>query len=362
MFRRHGVRVFSSNYALYGDMSARVMAVLAEFAPRMEVYSIDEAFLDLTGLADAEALCRDLRRAVARWTGIPVSVGLAPTKTLAKAANAAAKRRPELGGVLDLPDGPARDALLRGLAVDDVWGIGPRRGRMLRGHGITTALALRDAPDLFVRSRMGVTGWATVLELRGRPCLALEQAAPDKKAIVSSRSFGRPVESLEHLLEAVSCHAERACAKLRGQGGAACQVSAFVRTNAFRDEPQHHELRTVHLAEATAHSGDVIRAAQALARAMFRPGCRYKKAGIMLSGIEGRAGRRAGLLGLARGDAPADAARRAALMDCLDRVNADLGRETLRFASSGLDRPWDMRRAMKSPAYTTRWDELPVAR
>lgn len=362
LFKRHGVAVFSSNYALYGDMSARVMAVAGGISPRMEVYSIDEAFLDLTGLERPEGHARQVRETVKRCTGIPVSIGIGPTKTLAKLANRLAKKDAALEGVLDLPEGPGREELLARMEIRDVWGIGPRHGKRLIERGVRTALDFCRLPRESVLKSMTVTGLHTWLELRGVPCISLDGVAKSKKAIVSSRSFGRPVESIEDLREALSHYAALAAGKLRAQKGQAASLQVWLETNSFVvDDPQYTAGLNVGLNPPTAHTTRIVRAALDVLERLYRPGFRYKKAGVMLTGIEAAATAQLSLL-----DEPdaqdGDAGRGGRLMEALDRVNARWGRDTLFPASAGIARPWDMRQMHRSPRYTTSWTELPVVR
>ncbi len=356
-FRASGVRVFSSNYALYGDLSRRVMDILATFSPDLEIYSIDEAFLRIDGLPfrDAQAFARTIRETVTRWSGIPVSVGVAETKTLAKIANRTAKKDPACGGAYVLPaPGAERDILLEALDTRDIWGVGRRYAAMLARNGIHTARALRDAPDPFVRRTMTLTGLSTVFELRGKSVLALEDAPPAKKAICSSRSFGRPVTRLDELQESVSAYVSRAAEKLRAQRSVACRLTVFVQTNPHKDEPQYSNGRDMALPHPTAHTPTLVRAARELGRGIYKPGYRYKKAGVLLTALEPAEGRQLPLFADGADDLTANA-----LMDVLDRANAKWGRGTLQVAAAGLGRPWQMRQASKSPRYTTRWDELP---
>ena len=366
LFKRHGIAVFSSNYALYGDMSARVMAVAGGMSARMEVYSIDEAFLDMTGLERPESHARQIRETVKRCTGVPVSIGIGPTKTLAKAANRLAKKDASLGGVLEMPEGPRREALLSRVEIRDVWGIGPRHGKRLRERGVLTALDFCRLPRDIVQKSMTVTGLHTWLELRGVPCIGLDGAPRPKKAIVSSRSFGRPVESIEDLREALSHYAALAAGKLRAQKGQAASLHVWLETNSFVEgDPQYTAGQSVGLSPATAHTTRIVRAALEVLERVYRPGFRYKKAGVMLTGIEAAATAQLSLLDVseaAPGDASENAGRGGRLMDVLDRVNARWGRDTLFPASAGIARPWDMRQTRRSPRYTTSWEELPVAR
>lgn len=358
LLRRHRVAVFSSNYALYGDMSARVMDTLVRFAPAMEVYSIDEAFLDLAGIADPEAQARRMRDAVMRCTGIPVSVGIGPTKTLAKAANRLAKKNPDAGGILNLCGRKDVEALLAGMAVEDVWGIGRRHAAWLRGLGVGTALAFSRLPREMVRRKMTVVGLRTLLELQGVSCLDMEAVPAPPRSVVASRSFGRPVTDPGEMREAVAFHAGRAAERLRGRGCVAGNVLVFVQTNRFvAGEPQYAVSDTAALPVPTADTREIIRLAQAVLGRIFRPEFRYKKTGVMLFGIEPAAARQGSLL-----EDPADSARSRALMRVMDGINARHGRDMAIFAASGVARPWGMRQEHRSPRYTTVWDELPLVR
>lgn len=365
-FKKQGVAVYSSNYALYGDMSARVMRTLSRYTPEIEIYSIDEAFLELSGMQplamSLDAYAREMRGIVKQWTGVPISIGIAPTKTLAKIANRLAKKSPESCGVLDLcermEDSAYMDALLENIATSDVWGVGRRYAKMLAGLGVHNARQLRDMPDHAVRQRMTVGGLHTVLELRGRSCIPLEEAPPPKKAIVSSRSFGRPVRSLVEMREAVSAYVSRACEKLRNQQGVASHLTVFIMTNPHKKGPQHSESFTARMQVPGDHTPDWIALAQQCLERIYKPGFVYKKAGIMLTGIENRNGRQLSLLE----DPPQQQGRRQALMQTLDRVNQKWGRSTLQYAAAGLGRPWTMRQLRKSARFTTSWHELPVVR
>ncbi|QLA18423.1 Y-family DNA polymerase [Desulfolutivibrio sulfoxidireducens] len=357
VLRAHDVAVFSSNYALYGDMSARVMDTLAGFAPAMEMYSIDEAFLDLTGLADAAGLARRMRDTVRRWTGIPVSVGLGPTKTLSKIANRLAKKDPAHGGVLDLA-GRDVEGLLEGVDVEDVWGIGRRRAAMLRGAGVRSALDFARLPREFVRRRMTVTGLHTLLELQGVSCLDMEQAPAPPRSVMSSRSFGRPVTEIGEMREAVAFHAARAAERLRARGCVAAGIQVFVQTSRFASgQAGHAASECAAFFAPTAGSPEIIRLGLRVVERIFRPGFRYTKAGVLLGGVEPAASQQASLL-----ESPRDTARSRALMRVVDGVNARHGRDVLTFAATGVARPWRMRQDRRSPRYTTAWDEIPVVR
>ena len=356
---RHGIRVLSSNYALYGDMSRRVNEALAGFSPQVEVYSIDATFLGLAGVEgrDLVALCQDVRGTVARWTGIPTCVGLGPTKTLAKLGNAAAKRDPALGGVCDLTGEEGRATLLHTMPVAEVWGVGPATAAKLAGLGIATAAGLRDLNPKRARALGSVTLERTVWELRGLSCLVLEEIAPQRKGVAVTRTFGRPVTSRDELCEAVAAFATRAGEKLRAHGLVAGQLSTFFHTSPYRAGPHHHVQRSLSLVPMTADSCRLITAALRCVEAAWRDGrgCHYVKAGVLLADL---CPAEATPLDLFAAASP----RRTALMAVMDRLNAKYGRDTLFPAAMGVGRGWEPRAARRSPRYTTRLDELPRVR
>lgn len=358
LLRKHGTQVFSSNYALYGDMSRRVMAVLSRFSPRQEVYSIDEAFLDLSGFRDMESHARDIRHTVWRWTGIPVSVGVAPTKTLAKFANHLAKRDPRHAGVC-LQDNPeAWDEALSRLEVGEVWGVGRRLSERLKTLGIHTALDLRYASLEIIRQRFGVVLARTVLELGGTVALDLETEPEPRQQIICSRAFGRPVEVLPELKEAVVAYATRAAEKLRAQGLVCQAMQVFAHTNGFRtSDAQCHVSAQIAFPAATQ---DTRALAMAAARGMercFRPGFRYHKAGVMLMDLAPAAMQRG--LGF---DSIQQGQKSASLMATLDQINAQMGRGRLAMAGQGMKPAWRTRARRMSSHYTTDWSQLPLAK
>jgi DNA polymerase V len=349
-----GVIVRSSNYTLYGDMSARVMRILGRFTPALEIYSIDEAFLNLTGFEDRLAEhVRELRETVHRWTGIPVSVGIAATKTLAKVANRRAKKDMALGGVKILPHDAAVDAELAGMELTDLWGVAGRLAARLRAIGITDALALKQAEPRFIRERFNVVLERMVLELRGTPCVVLEEVTPDRKSIMASRSFGRPVTGRRELEEAVASYVTRAAEKMRRQTLAAPRLMVFAHTNQFRPgDPQYDAVQLVALPVATADTGILIDAALGGLAAIYRPGFRYKKAGVVFLDLVPAARVQGGLFD--RPDSPRSKAR----MWAIDALNRRFGRDTVSFAASGRRQAWKLKSEYISPRYTTNWDEL----
>ncbi|MEA2950929.1 MAG: polymerase [Alphaproteobacteria bacterium] len=353
-FERHGVIIRSSNYTLYGDMSARVMQVLGRFTPDLEIYSIDEAFLGLAGFESRiEAHAADLRRTVLQWTGIPVSVGVASTKTLAKVANRFAKKDPERHGVFIMLDEAQTEEALGRMALTDLWGVARRIAEGLEALGITTPLKLRDSDPAFIRERFSVVMQRTVLELRGVPCIALEDHIPDRKSIIASRSFGRTVTTFQELSEAVASYTARAAEKMRRQSLATAHLAVFVETNSFKPtDPQYHATRAVRLPVASADTGVLGEAAAQALRMLWKDGYRYKKAGVMLLDLV-RASRVQGDLWTTP-----DTPRSKALMDALDSLNRDYGRGTLTYAAAGKQQAWKLRRDFTSPRYTTEWGEL----
>jgi DNA polymerase V len=356
LLRAHHVQVFSSNYTLYGDLSQRVMETLERFSPDLEIYSIDEAFLSLVGFErrNLTDYGRAIRKTVKQWTGLPVSVGIAETKTLAKIANRVAKRTADTDGVFDLLACPDRDTLLGKVAVEDVWGIGPNYARLLTQQGIATALQLRQADEHWIRKHMGVVGLRMVAELRGRSCLDLEACPVPKQGITCSRSFGRSVSTLAEMEEAVSSYVSRAAEKLRGEGLAATVLTVFVMTNTFTEEPQYRNSVTCTLPVATDTTSELIRAALRGLRTIYRDGYRYKKAGVMFTALVSASQVQPDLFD------QQDRPRSKRLITALDAINARWGAGTLDYASSGLTKPWKTQCHRRSPAYTTDWEELPV--
>jgi len=360
LIRQHGIRTFSSNYSLYGDMSRRVMEVLSRFTPDIEIYSIDEAFLsfpeDLP--RNVENMAREIRNTVKQWTGIPVSIGIGSTKTLAKVANRMAKSAAESEGVFNLARCPAPDNWLKRLPVKEVWGIGRRHEEFLIRHGITTAYQLKTAPDTWIRRHLAVTGLRTVWELRGISCIPLEEAPPPKKGIVSSRTFEKWVETREALEEAISLYTARAAEKLRDNHLLAACLQVFLTTSPYGEGPKYTNTFTAKLPFPTAYTPLLTSIARWAVGRIFRKGYHYKKAGIMLLEISREGMRQASLFYSKDHKA---LAREARLMKAVDDVNTRYGRETLTFASSGITRAWQSHPSRRSPRYTTRWNELPVA-
>ncbi|WP_312224357.1 translesion error-prone DNA polymerase V subunit UmuC [Stutzerimonas nitrititolerans] len=352
--RRHGIVPFSSNYALYGDMSERVMTVIESLVPAVEVYSIDEAFADLSGVPDVEVLGRRIRAEVLRKTGIPVGVGIANTKTLAKLANHSAKRwQRQTGGVVDLLDSERRDKVLRVTDVSDVWGIGRRMTEHLNGIGIRSAWDLAQADAWTLRKQFSVVVEKTARELRGTLCLDLEEAAPPKQEICCSRMFGMRLHELGPIREAVATYAARASEKLRAQQSMCKRVRVSIRTGMFNpDEPKFAKGVVCELPYPTDDTRYITRAALAGLELVYRPGFAFSKAEVLLMDLRQRGEYTDDLFAATQ---PAASER---VMGVLDEINAKWGRGTLRPGRVPTAPGWGMRREMMSQSYTTRLDQL----
>jgi DNA polymerase V len=350
-----GAVIRSSNYALYGDMSQRVMRELEAEALRIERYSIDEAFLTLPALSRDELRqqARQMQRRVRRRQGVPIRVGIGPTKTLAKVADERAKAG---DGLYVCPEGDALTAVLADLPVEEVWGIGPAYTERLNEHGVETAEEFRQLPDRWLRRHLSVVGLRLATELRGTPCLPLEDAPQPRKSMIRSRSFSGHIHAQAELREAVSVHAQRAAEKLREENLVAGQLEVFVTTKRFGDPPHYANAASVALRPATNHTPTLLDAAGTLLDVVYREGPAYKKAGVTLQALRPED---AGQGHLFRQPSSADDA----LMDAVDQINREMGRDTVGFAAAGVpgDRDWTMKREMRSPHYTTRWADLPVA-
>lgn len=362
LLRHHGVAVFSSNYALYGDLSARVMGTLEQCCPNVEQYSIDEAFLRLDAplQANLPEFCRDLRAKVLRWTGITVSVGVATTRTLAKIANHIAKAHKEYCGAFSLVRAEVDiDRVLAHTPVDEVWGIGRRQARKLRAQAIHTALDLKRADDIWLRRVLTITGWHTSLELRGIPCIGESDTPVARKTLVSSRSFGSKVRDKESVAEALATYAARAGERLRGEGLVAGGIAAHIRTSRHGAGRRYDQTAYVPFQVPTADTADLIRAVRRALDSIFQEGFAYAKAGVMLYEIEDKDVRQCNLLQLATA---AKGSRREALMGTMDKLNRRYGRRSVRFGAEGpKDAAWHVRRGRCSPRLTTDWAELAQA-
>lgn len=364
------VAVFSSNYALYGDISARVTGILEQCCPLVEPYSIDEAFMRLDGpqRVNLPEFCRELRQRVQNWTGITVSVGVGATRTLAKVATHVAKKHPVYEGVFSLvrPE-EAIDRVLHRTPVEDIWGVGRRQARRLWAEGIRTALHMKHADDILLRRLLTVTGWRTALELRGVPCLGNETAPVARKTLMSTRSFAHRIHDKAMLAQALSTFAVRAAARLRREGLVASGLAVHIRTarpgQAAANERLYDQTVQCSLPVPTADSQQFINAALNGLERIFAPGFAYAKAGVMLYGLERADVMQGSLLALAAGNDACGDGRRQRLMRSLDDINGRFGRDTVIFGAQGVGHaPWHMRQEHRSPRMTTCWDEIPLAR
>lgn len=359
-FRRHNVQVFSSNYALYADMSNRVMTTLEDMAPAVEIYSIDEAFMCLDGmqrLTSLDDLGRKVRARIKQETHLTVGVGIAQTKTLAKLANHAAKKWSKTGGVLDLSKTDRQKKLLALVPVEDVWGVGRRISKKLNAMGITTAKDLVDQSTYIIRKHFNVVLERTVRELRGEPCLELEEFAPTKQQIVCSRSFGSRITEYMDMRQAVCAFAERAAEKLRKERQYCKQIAVFVRTSPHAEgEVFYGNQANGKLLTPSNDTRDIIRVAMDALDQIWLDGHRYMKAGVMLGDFFSQ-----GVCQLNLFDEYRPQPNSEALMRVVDGLNQS-GKASLFFAGQGIEKSWAMKREMLSPAYTTRFADLPIVK
>ncbi len=354
LIQRYNIQVYSSNYSLYGDLSGRVMSTLAYFAPDVEIYSIDEAFIDLSEFRyrDLTEYGSEIRQRVKQWVGIPVSVGIAPTKTLAKLASHIAKQSDS--GVFDLSVYPSIDELLSKVDVGDLWGIGSQYANWLRERRITTALQLKDANENLIRTKMGIVGVKLQMELRGESCLAMELIDSPKKGTCVSRSFPQPIKDLSDLKEAIASFTHRAAEKLRRQKQAASVITVFARTSPFRDN-FYSNSATSELVLSTNYTVELSRVAANLVESIYRQGQNFKKAGVIMTGLVSESQIQGNLFDVSNDEAKQ---RSRNLMSVMDTINEMYGRDTLRFASNGVIQVWKTKSEQRSPRYTTCWQDL----
>ena len=354
IFEQNNVHVFSSNYALYGDMSNRVMNILRTFCPDMEVYSIDEAFLQLNGFDnfDLKEYGDQLKERVTQWTGIPVSIGIAPTKALAKVANKIAKKFPgHSNGVHIISNDTSREKALKWLKIEDVWGIGRRHAKRLNKVNVRNAFQFTQLPDEWVNKHMTVVGLRLKRELEGKPTLSLEYASP-KKAIATTRSFDRMYTKLEEVDERVATFTVSCAEKLRRQQSVCNLVMVFVHTNPFRkDLPGYTRNIVMKLPFPTNSSMEILKYTRAGLKRIFKKGYYYKKAGVMVMGITPEDERQLSVF-------EAESAKHTKLLGIVDSLNRSIGTDKIKFGCQALDRTWKMKQEKLSPRYTTKLEEI----
>lgn len=352
LIKRNNVAVLSSNYALYGDLSDRVMTILNSHAPAVEQYSIDEAFLDFTGVThqDLVALSHAMRGIVRQHTSIPVSIGLAPTKTLAKMANRLAKKRE---GVHWIRSDEDRQQALQATAIKDIWGIGPERTKLLLRKGIQTGADLAILPEAWMRKEMSVTGERLLRELQGTPCVEWDLDPAPKKNICTSRSFGKLITEKQDMIEAVATYTASCAEKLRAQGSCARQVHVFIQTNPHKlEDRQYFRSITIPQEVPTNHTPELTKAALKGLELIYRNGYRYMKCGVIVMDLVPATAVQGGLFDTA------DRPRNNKLMDAMDKINTSFGPDLVRFAVQGFEKRFKLRQAHRTPRYTTRIDEI----
>ena len=347
-FKTHNVHVLSSNYELYGDMSNRVYRALHSFSPSIEKYSIDECFLHLPLHIKGHSLKEELYRCI----GIPVSVGVGPTKTLAKTANYLAKSRPGYSGVCYMPEGAILDDVLSTIPIKKLWGIGRKWAIKLDNHGIETAKDLKYTKDSWAKKYLNVVGLRIIHELQGIPCLTLEEVAQKRKHSICTQSFGRSVESLSEMKEAVSTFASTAAERIRRHKLAASLLHIFITTNRHSKGPQINLSYDMAFSEPTSSGTVISKAALTCLEKIFQGGYRYSKAGVILSGLESNNTSQIDLF------SHRNKQKDEALMEAFDLINTHYGRGSVKIGSEGLKKAWIMKREFKSPNYTTQFSEL----
>ncbi len=350
---KYSIGVFSSNYTLYGDMSSRVMTILEQMAPGIEVYSIDEAFLDLSGITNLQEVGVNIVRETSKGTGIPISLGVAPTKTLAKMANRYAKKYPGYNRVCIIDTEEKRIKALKGIDIGDVWGIGHRQKKKLNAEGIFTAYDFTQKPRSWVRKYMTVVGERTWRELNGEPCIEVDNAEPPKKQICTSRAFGQMQTEIEGISEAVATYAAICAQKLRKQKGCAVSLMVFIHTNNFREDlPQYFKNCVLTFPTPTNSTIEIAQYAREALRRIFVKGYRYKKAGVIITEIVPEDGVQRDLFDKVNRE------KHTKLMKVVDTVNSGFNNSRIQLASQGTSREWKLKQELLSPCYTTKLKDI----
>jgi DNA polymerase V len=354
--KKHDIQVLSGNFHLYTDMSNRVMQVLANMAPETQPYSIDECFLDITGMTeDPDEYGQIVQAKVKQWTGIPVGIGIAETKTLAKVANRIAKVSKKTGGVLNLVGSQWQEKALERTEVGDVWGIGKQFTKKLNRNGIKTALDLTHQADGWVRQQMGVGGLKTVRELRGEDCIGFDSIPQPKKTTLVSRSFGKTITELDELINAVTVFATTAAADIRKANLVSSAVSVFMETNRFSNDPQYAPSQAIELSPVTNNTKHIVRAAIQGVKEAYREGFKFKKAGVMLLDLIDAD--KAPLSLFDHHDPKDDK-----LIEAFDEIIRQQGPGAINFGTAGQQSTWHSASAFRSPRFTTEWSDIPTVK
>lgn len=355
LIEQHGIAVFSSNYALYGDMSHRVMTILSQFVEDMEIYSIDEAFLSLKGFENynLEEYGRNIVKTVTKGTGIPVSMGIAPTKTLAKVASKFAKKYKGYNGVCLIDTEEKRIKALKQFEIGDVWGIGRRYQKKLEYHGIRTAFDFTQKSESWVRNMMTVVGVRTWKELKGIPAIELEKVVPDKQTICTSRSFGEMIEDFDTLMESVANFTASCSRKLRAQRSCAGMLQVFIYTNRFREDlPQYYNSQIINLPTATSDVTELIHYARLALKNIYKEGYQYKKAGVIVMDIVPGNSVQQNLFD------ERNRIKHEQVLEVLDKVHKKYGTRILKVAVQGTGKKWALKSEYSSKQYTTNPDDF----
>jgi DNA polymerase V len=354
LIQKHQIQIFSSNYTLYGDISARVMNSLNDLCPAVEVYSIDEAFLDLSIIPNSELLSFgiDVKKKIAKWTKIPICIGIARTKSLAKIANRYAKKNHKEIGVFVIDSEEILEKTLKETPIEDVWGIGRKHGKFLKNEGVNTAFDFTQLPENFVLKRFTIVGLRLYKELKGESCLNISEVREKKKAILHSRSFGKYVQSIKDLEEAVTTFANKCAEKLRLQDSCACTVSLYIRTNPFSTKPQYQNSITMNFDIPTSNTLEIQQKVLWGLKKIYVQGYDYKKAGVYVTGIVGKDEIQGNLF------SPEPDGKSQKISQLMDKINLKFGKETISFAIQGKNSAWKGNANKISPKFTTHWEEL----
>ena len=356
--KKNNIKIFSSNYSLYGDISRRVMKTLRQFSPQIEIYSIDEAFLNLSSIKDEDLLehGNKIRNTVLKWTGIPTSIGIATTKTLSKAANHIAKK--EKSGVVNLINSKQTDRILSEIKINDVWGVGRQLTKFYIKHGINTAYQLKNIHNSWIKKNTNVLGSRTAMELKGIPCVSLEIHQEKRKNCCVSRSFGRKVTKLEELNESITTHCLNAAEKIRSDNQTTKRITVLIRTSPFqKDKNYYANSKDIDLPIRTNDSIELVKQALTALKYIYREGCKYQKSGIILSGLNDVDVYKKNLFSSINNEE-----KRKRLMKAIDYTNIKYGRQALSIAQARLKKRQNIKRQYSSKIDTACFDFLPTVK